>query len=217
MKISFSEMHNKRKDIITHILDIKSKQSFRVVDVGGSASSWSTSIADVVVDINATRKEDYKFNICNENEWNNLLNDVNANGKFDYAICTHVIEDIANPTLLLRMLPKIAKSGIITAPCILTEISHIESPSWLGYIHHRYFVGFENDEILLAPKMGFLEKNVINNNRKDKLEIIFEWDAIIQYKMLMNEYLGPTVNDVVQEYTKFITEQSLKCPLGVTD
>ena len=200
MKVSIAPMHSTREKVIAFVKARKAQSPFTVVDVGGSADSWASEISDAIVDINATRPQDYRINICNESEWSAIRT------KFDFAICTHTIEDLSYPSVVLEMLPVIAKSGVITTPSVRTELSHPESDTWLGYIHHRYLVGHKNGKIILAPKLGFLEKNVILGVVSNT-DIVFEWQDNIEYEILMNGYLGPTVNHVIQAYSDFIREQ----------
>ncbi len=63
-------------------------------------------------------KEVLKFNIdvTSDAAWGPILE-----GKFDYAISTHILEDVTNPVVLLEMLPRIAKRGLIATPSKFVE------------------------------------------------------------------------------------------------
>ena len=205
-KISYHTIEHR----IHYVLDkIKAhKQStpyYKVIDIGGSVNGWSASVVDVVVDINPGPKT-IVVDICNTTSWDEVMERVNLFGKYDYAICTHTLEDVYDPFITLNILPKIAKQGIITMPSIRTEMSNVESSFWLGYIHHRWLFGVENDTMLVAPKLGMLEALAINKIKyqKDIEEIWFEWKDVLPYKIFMDNYLGPDSKTVVKNYSRLI-------------
>lgn len=176
----------------------------QIIDIGGVVNGWSADFVDVVADINATRLTDFRMNVSVEEDWDELLDYVKNAGLFDYAICTHTIEDISNPQLLLRNLPKIAKRGIITAPSVRTEMSHVEDPRWRGYIHHRHLIGHDNQQIILAPKLGFLSAFDVQTFDPLREEIVIEWTWKLPFSMIMRDYLGPNIETVLQSYNEFI-------------
>lgn len=129
MQISFGEVNEGRQKIANYIFHKKEQKKFNVIDVGGSATGWSVNVTDVFIDINPCDNSKLQFNIdiCKESSWLPILDYVNKNGKFDYSICTHTLEDIYNPYLVLDVLPKISKAGVITTPSIRSELSFIEN------------------------------------------------------------------------------------------
>jgi hypothetical protein len=210
MIINYGTMNDSRNHIINLVSEKKKADpNYKVVDIGGSVGGWSSLIADLIIDFNP--KNDIKHlgvDICNEESWGiiqNLLKDQNIE-KFDYAICTHTLEDLYNPVTVLKWLPKIAKGGVITMPSMRTELSRIENKHWLGYIHHRWIFDRKDDEMLIIPKITALEALVpdglgINNY---KYEIRYYWENDIPHKIFMNNYLGPTVETVISEYSNLI-------------
>ena len=111
--------------------------NYRVVDIGGWADGWASDISDLIVDINLCDSENtMQLNVCESLD--KLLNYVAKNGKFDYCICSHVLEDLYNPYLLLGNFNKIAKAGVIMVPYYKSELSVVETKLWLGNLHHRY-------------------------------------------------------------------------------
>jgi len=209
MKIRYCNIAESRTDIINYITEQKRlNNNFRVIDIGGSADGWSSSLCNIIVDIvpSADASKFVNVDICREAEWQKLLNIVNVYGKFDYAICTHTLEDIYNPFTSLEFLPKIAHRGIITMPSIYQELSRCENIDWLGYIHHRYiFDQTENGEMIVIPKLNFLESIVQSPvSTYNRSEIVYEWNNTIPYKIFMNNWLGPNVDTVIKEYQNFI-------------
>ena len=108
---------------------------------------------------------------------NNILEHVRASGKFDFALCTHVVEDLNNnPAILLNLLGRIANGGFLATPSKFVELSRFEiappglaasyhATSWRGYYHHRWIFdlhmngGAHGDEaqIVAFPKLPLLE------------------------------------------------------------
>ena len=208
MNISFGEVMEGRQLIADYVIYQKSKKPFTVIDVGGSATGWSLPIAAAFVDINKvdTFKTQFVVDICKQDSWNDLLLYVAMNGKFDFSICTHTLEDIYNPYLVLDHLPLIAKSGIISMPSIKTELNFVESLNWSGFLHHRYLFGHKQNKIVIVPKLPVIEKltkqtlNVVE-------EIRYQWDNSIQYEVFMDNYLGPNTDTVLKRLEQFIKEQ----------
>lgn len=214
MQITRGTTDNSRNEILQKIRNIKQSQSYTVIDIGGIVNGWTNEIADLVVDKNAIDSEkSMQLDICVYPEWDKLINHVLKNGKYDYAICTHTLEDVYDPFIALEMLPKIAKAGIITMPSLQAELSKVESNDWIGFIHHRWMFDVINGEMLIIPKLEFLSsivKNLVKFNPA-LAEIRYEWVDEIPYQIFMNNYLGPDANTVISEYkkliNKFITKQ----------
>lgn len=180
---------------------------YRVIDLGGTAGGWSQDLVTVTLDICAPASADnIRADLCREPDWQILLDQVSVRGPYDFAICTHTLEDIYNPITALELLPKIARAGIITMPTARTELSHVEHPGWLGYIHHRWIFDQQHDHMLLVPKLTVLEHLVGNRfDPPSPQEICYIWQDTIPYQIFMDNYLGPNVGFVVHNYQDFIT------------
>ena len=149
MQITFGSILNNRQSILDYISQEKQKATFKVVDIGGMVNGWTSNIIDLLVDKNTIdTNNSMQIDICIFEEWQKLLNYVKINGMFDYAICTHTLEDVYNPLITLDFLPKIAKAGVITMPSLRTELSKVESNNWLGYIHHRWMFDIIDGKML---------------------------------------------------------------------
>ena len=210
MQISRSYILKTRQRVIDHITHMKSLDSnYRVIDIGGVAGgSWSSSYIDMCIDINAAdTATSMSIDICDYTQWSRLLSYVESHGKFDYCICTHTLEDVYNPITALQLMPLIAQAGIITAPSIAVELSRHEG-NYLGYIHHRWILAEDigSNGILLVPKLSVLESLIKLNfpYYEDQGEIVFEWADSIPYCMFMNNYLGPSKNEVITAYRELI-------------
>ena len=127
----------------------------RVVDVGGGASPCPR--ADVVIDAVAYRDRGklgvaatgqaqrydestwIQVDLCGRERW------PIPDKSFDYAICSHVLEDLRDPIRVCTELQRIAKAGYIGTPSRILEQSRgIEHPLYAGYYHYRWLVSVED-------------------------------------------------------------------------
>ena len=146
-----------RNELVEHL----SKNQFkRVLDVGGSrtqiefADKYITHILDITKSEQpeTIKKEYFIGDCCYQDVWDLVIKDVNANGKFDFVICTHTLEDLALPGLAVKMMSKIAKAGYIAVPSKYAECWRREGP-YCGYFHHRWIFDIkENGKVLGLPK-----------------------------------------------------------------
>jgi Methyltransferase domain len=68
-------------------------------------------------------------------------------GRFDFAICSHVLEDVRDPVWVCSELERVARSGYIEAPSRLEEQSYGFQGPWVGWGHHHWLVEVEEDRI----------------------------------------------------------------------
>jgi hypothetical protein len=127
----------------------------RVVDVGGGAAPFPR--ADYVVDVmpyeqlgggsdgnihqklgierRYSKDRWIKIDLCDHRPW------PIADKAFDFAICSHLLEDIRDPIWVCFELQRIAKAGYIEVPSRVVEQSKgIENPRHAGYYHHRWLI-----------------------------------------------------------------------------
>jgi len=81
---------------------------------------------------------------------------------FDFALCSHLLEDVRDPLTVCRELCRVAKSGYIETPSRLREI--YSKQRWfglkslfgnipeIGFYHHRWFVEAEGLHLRFTPK-----------------------------------------------------------------
>lgn len=221
LTITYGPTKDNRERILQTLLQRKQDTpGYRVLDVGGIAGGgWSAPVADLVIDINAPNTDtSLSIDICNADAWAPLFEHVTQHGRFDYTICTHTLEDVYDPFVTLNNLPKVAKAGIITMPSMQTEVSHVESPHWIGYIHHRWLYDHADGRMLIAPKISALEALCLGRNLpfiKAREEIQYHWEDDIPYTMFMNNYLGPNVQTVVSEYVKLLNRHTVNVNVEV--
>lgn len=172
----------------------------KIIDVGGGINSWckqTTHVVDIFVDPGS--KEEFKklhpnrkffdFDITQRNNWDVLLDYVEKNGKFDFSICTHTLEDISNPSLVCDMLMKISKQGFISVPSKYAEYLRFEKwygiQGYRGFFHHKWIYSIKDNIFRGFEKGSFWE--YVNNYKLNKIdghftEIAFFWQDDFEYK-----------------------------------
>jgi hypothetical protein len=164
---------------------------FSVVDVGGMGSSWSESVRDHVIDIQAEGEGAIVADICSWTQWEQLW-EAREGRPWDYAICTHTLEDLYDPFTALYWLPRIARQGIISMPSALAELSSVESPAYRGYMHHRWLWIPDQEGVCVVPKLGLFECIHPQEFREELAELRIEWAGSIEWHHFLDNYLpGP--------------------------
>lgn len=218
MRIDFGPIMAGRSMIADHVAAQRAaKPGYRVIDMGGIAingaedlsgnGSWTRGIADFIVDINAPVRPDcIAMDLCDPDSWSAINDFVAREGKFDYAICTHTLEDIYDPIIALKRLPQVAHAGVVTMPSARTELSNVESRDWLGYMHHRWIFDEQDGAMLIAPKLSWIEKRYTGRMAfaPGYEEIRYHWEGDIPFRLFMNNYLGPNATTVLNEYDRMV-------------
>jgi hypothetical protein len=86
-----------RDGVIEYIVENKKSKQFKVIDVGGSAGGWSAQYIDALIDMNPVPNDNithFYGDINEDTVWNDVNKHILENGKFDFCICTHTLEDV---------------------------------------------------------------------------------------------------------------------------
>ena len=78
---------------------------------------------------------------------------------FDFAISSHVLEDIRDPIHVCSEVSRVTKAGYVETPSPLVELTRGVDPggrSWVGYYHHRWLVDVEDGGLVFLFKPHFL-------------------------------------------------------------
>lgn len=198
-----------RANVVNYIRSKKSQQTFRVIDVGASMNGWSHEVVDTIVDFTsgfyASHVKQYKFDITCSEQWEELEKEVEENGKYDFSICTHTLEDIIDPKLVVNKLSNISKAGYIATPSKYIELRKNIEGSYRGFIHHRWFFTFRDGAYFAYPKLNFLEykehfEYEVPDACKKYVDLNFFWKDSIELQIINNNFLGPSVNAVLGYY-----------------
>lgn len=126
-----------RADLVSGLARKKADNpGFRVIDIGGRHNPWADEVTDAYVDVFdfETDKKLYVGDVNDEAVWQEVQQD----GQYDFAIISHVLEDIRYPMTALRWMPRIAKAGFLGLPNRHTEFANGVSEYWLGQSHHSW-------------------------------------------------------------------------------
>jgi hypothetical protein len=139
-----------------------------VLDVGGWGRPWPR--ADWVIDVmpHGTRglygtaeSQRERFSaetwverdVCARDPW------PFADGQFDFAICSHTLEDVRDPVHVCAELNRVARAGYIEAPSRLEEQSWGVIGEHVGWSHHRWLVDVGDGEIEFVAKPHAIHAN----------------------------------------------------------
>ena len=178
------ESSNIKDKILKHIVGKK------VIDIGGGVKSLVDKCVHTVVDItpSADAKQCFLGDINFPDTWIPILNYVKENGKFDFAVCTHTLEDICNPKYVCKMMEQVSLEGYIAMPSKYMEFNKywindgIQFPpsDYRGFIHHLWIYNIENERIVAYPKISFIETNYFDDICwREQQEICIWWEKTI--------------------------------------
>lgn len=202
-----------RIEVLELLKQLKNEKSdFTLIDVGAAANPWTMEYVTHIVDIQGGNlpAKYFQGNISDYSVWETILDYVEKNGKFDFASCTHTLEDISSAKMVCNMISRIAKRGFVAIPSKFAELSNLESSNWLGYIHHRWVYDSKDGKFIGYPKQSFLEnfqkfKDWSRNNpREGREELQFFWKDDFTLDVVNNDLLGPTINAVIGYYDELI-------------
>src|SRR3972149_2350053 len=141
--------------------------------------------------------------------------------EFDFCICSHTLEDLSSPFLIIDEMARVSKRGLIITPSMGADMvfSHIDFTDWLtgarripGNGHHKWFFYKHGGKIRIIPKnfpVLYTSKfQVVGWKGED--EFIHYWEDKIDYEK------GDDVNiyKLIGEYERYIKNQKLKIKKG---
>ena len=166
--------------------------NLNTIDLGAAADFWSYPECKTVVDSEYLNRDDinlFQVNFEKEEEWFKVLDFVNKNGKFDFSICSHTLEDISSPFDIIKKLEQISNAGFIAIPSKFNEFRKLYNNKYRGNAHHKQFFDIKNDTLVLYPKYSWIEvdersNKVFENSKGEELTLM--WVNNIDY-MLFND------------------------------
>jgi ubiquinone/menaquinone biosynthesis C-methylase UbiE len=84
--------------------------------------------------------------ICDRDPW------PFADGQFDFAICSHTLEDVRDPVWVCSELTRVARAGYVEVPSRLEEQAWGVAGEWVGWSHHHWLCDVGEDEITFVLK-----------------------------------------------------------------
>jgi hypothetical protein len=137
-----------------------------VLDVGGWARPLSR--ADWVLDIEAyatrgqwghdgdpaaerfTSQSWVQRDLCAREPW------PFADGQFDFAVCSHTLEDLRDPVWVCSELQRVARAGYLEVPAVVEELTWGVNGEWVGWTHHRWLCEVVDGRLELVHKPHLL-------------------------------------------------------------
>lgn len=73
--------------------------------------------------------------------------------EFDFAVCSHVLEDIRDPLWVASELARVARAGYVEVPSRLEEQTRGVQGNWVGWGHHHWLIELHGDrfDFLFKP------------------------------------------------------------------
>lgn len=189
-------------------------------------------VANAIVDINPpltrpdSRIQFFRVNISRENDWKVVEDHVAKHGKFSFSICSHTLEDVANPLLVCEKLSIISESGYVAVPSKFVEMARFEKVmatgiSYRGYIHHRWVFTIRDGLLWGFPKVPFVEidpffDQIGNHATNSNLDMSFFWDSRLNLQIVNDDYLGPSVDAVIGYYHDLMIRDDVDSVAGTT-
>lgn len=140
-------------------------------------------------------------------------------GEVDFLFCRHTLEDLDNPSHLLREIQRVARAGYIETPSPVVELTRGVDAygSHLGYGHHRWICLGEGGSLTVCAKYPLLETLPVPDvsNWLDAVGLpgwnthcLFSKDDPLRFDVLQNEqgFRLSSVNERGQpvEYSKVV-------------
>jgi len=191
------------------------KPTDKILDVGGSMKQHTDINIDTLVDIVHPKKAPYYPSKLKAKRFIKLDIQSNKlpfkNKEFDFCLCTHTIEDLNWPFLILDEMARVAKRGLIITPSRGEDMvfTSFDITNWMtggrrvpGLAHHKWFfekrgktlyVVTKNYPLLYSSKFQFTKWTGSD-------ECKFYWEKKIKYKVIgdLDFHL------LIKEYRRFV-------------
>jgi hypothetical protein len=99
-----------------------------------------------------------RFDICATEPW------PFADDQFDFAVCSHTLEDVRDPVRVCAELSRVARAGYAETPSRLQEQAHGVVGDFVGWSHHRWLVAEADGGLEFVAK-----PHAIHANREQQL------------------------------------------------
>jgi hypothetical protein len=83
--------------------------------------------------------------------------------QFDFAVCSHTLEDVRDPVWVAQELQRVAAAGYIEVPSLREELTYGIQGPWVGWGHHHWLV------LVGEGMIEFLFKHHVVNRRGSHL------------------------------------------------
>ena len=137
---------------------------------------------------------------------------------FDFAVCSHTLEDVRDPVGVCQEMMRVAKAGYIETPAAAIEVTRgIQSPHWCGWQHHRWMVEQSDGGLDFFAKPHHIHSPLwpairsprfLKPNAAEPLQ--FEWSGTfpVREKILVDG------EEIDQELRRVVASSSRADPVG---
>lgn len=103
---------------------------------------------------------------------------------FDYAICSHVLEDVRDPIWICSELSRCAKAGYVETPSRFLEQSvGVENPCYAGYFHHRWLVSKQEGRLEFRHK-----PHLLHSHRRAHIATVHAWQEVNPHYAILQHW-----------------------------
>lgn len=193
---------------------LKITEKTKVLDVGGSMTQHETIHIDTLVDIIRPEKSPYGPSKLKAQRFVQL--DITKHKlpfrdkEFDVCLCTHTLEDLTTPFLIIDEMSRVAKRGLIVTPSMGYDLvfSPIDYTEWLsgarrvpGQAHHKWFFIESKKGLEVIPKNYPVLYTSEFQVRKwlGEQEMVYFWENKIHYK----EFISLNMHSLIDRYASF--------------
>jgi hypothetical protein len=198
------------------IKKLKITQKDKVLDIGGSMMQHGKIKVDTLVDIINPKDAPYSPSKLKAKKFVQL--DITRDklpfkkNQFDVVLCTHTLEDLYNPFLVIEEMQRVGKRGLIITPSMGADMvfSPLDITNWLtgprrtpGLSHHKWFFVKKGKSMQIIPKnYGILysEAFQITGWNGDQ-EFIHLWKGKIDYEV----FPELNIHKLIDFYDDFVT------------
>lgn len=197
----------------------------KVLDIGGSMMQHSEINVDTLVDIIHPKDAPYGKSKLKAKKFVKV--DITReklpfkNKEFDVVLCSHTLEDLYNPFLIIEEMERVGKRGYIATPSMGADMvfSKIDYSDWLtgarrtpGHSHHKWFFLKKGKKMVIIPKnygVLFSESFQISGWRGED-EFEFFWKDKIEYEAVSEL----NIHELIDFYEEFIRDNRDKIKFG---
>lgn len=200
-----------RPHVLDYVHQLKQQtKNFTLIDIGASWNPFCPELLTHTFDKFPTavpHVHTFLGDINSRDSWQQLFYHVAVHGKFSFCNCTHTLEDISYPQAALTYMPLIADQGFVAVPSKYWELQRRDR--FRGGHHHRWIFDFKQDQLIAYPKINLIESiNYHPHNllieQNSHLELRMFWQGSINWKVINDDYLGPTFEEVYDWYQQLI-------------
>src|SRR4051794_3410402 len=134
-----------------------------------------------------------------------------ADGQFDFAVCSHTLEDVRDPVRVCEELSRVARAGYVEVPSRLEEQSPMEGRAGIGWSHHRWLTDVDQQEqriefvfkhgvVYTSPAAQFPASFHATLSDEERVsELWWKGDFTAQERVMMSaEQLDPYLTEFVE-------------------